>query len=474
MPLPSNKFAAELSKRRRAVEDSFPKQQAFIRSKARRKAALGTRRCGKTVGVLIDMVLDAMDHPRSLYAYIALTKESAETIAWNTLKDLSDKYDFKIYFIESKLRAEFPNGASLSIYGADNPIWIRKFKGHKYRGVAIDEAGEFTSIDLRDFINRIISPCLVDQLGILYLVGTPGYILDGMWWDVTRPDKENRDVGWDVHEWSIEDNPHVSGQWAFEYASMLKEYGNELESFPWFQREWRGRWVVDTEDNVYAYEAKRNNNQIEPDFISTLPPGTRLCLGVDAGYTDATAFVLGAYGPELPHLQIIECYKRSEMLFDDIAGIISDYMGRFPGLRIIADPNSRRFMEEMVKRHHLPLEPANKFQDQKPYAIGVMNNDFQAGRIKLNMPACVEYAKELVELKKLKKPNNEWKEHPLCANDLCDAALYVHRETLHYKWREREVAPAVGTPEYYETVAQRLKKQSTQRLKKAGQEWWER
>jgi len=466
---------AELAKRNKIVEDCFPVgQRPMVQAAlggARRVAAMVPRRSGKTCGVLRAMARDALDHPRARYAYIALTKNSAEDIVWMELEEMNDTYGLQLHMTNTKLRAEFMNGATISIFGADNVTWLKKFKGQKFRMVAIDEAGEF-DIDLRDFIYRVIGPTLTDHLGTLFMVGTPGYIMGNYWWDITRPEPELREKGWEVFVWDKDDNPYIRDQWSIEYADMREQYGADLESMVWFQREHRGKWVVDTEDNVYIYNHERNSTQMT---VQELPEDTRLILGVDAGYTDAAGFVLGAYGPNLPELVYLECYKRSEMLFDDIAEYIAGYLDEYPGLRIIADPNSLRFMEEMRRRWRLPMEDAQKgtAREMKIDHIRVMNNDFSNGTIKLNMPACKEYAKELIELKKKRKPNGKWEEHPRCANDLCDAALYIHREALHYLYTEKRKPPMEGTEEYFKAKSNKLRAEAQARLRGKNKAWWE-
>lgn len=416
------------------------------------------------------MVSDALNYPRARYAYIALTKESAEGIVWKELEDINDKYGLRLHLMESRLRAEFPNGAELSLYGADRPEWMKKFKGRKFRMVVIDEAGEY-DIDLRDFIFRVISPCLTDLLGSLWLIGTPGIIQDGYWWDVTNPDPGKRDPGWSYHWWDKYDNPYIVEQWKIELNELIQKYGPDVETQPWFLREHRGKWVVDTGDNVYEFQDGRNTCDTAKD---DLPPSTKYILGVDHGVDDATAFIVGAYGPDIPDLIYLECYKRKGMHFDEIAKMINSYMDEYPGMRVIADPNSKRFMYEMVDRYRLPVENADKFSNQKPYSIQVYNNDAMAGRIKINSIACSGYIKELLNLKKQRRPNGEWKEHPTCPNDICDAALYIHKETQHWRHTQPVIEPEFGSWEHYERVSKNLKRKAETRiLKQQSREWWE-
>ena len=59
---------------------------------------------------------------------------------WPVLHELNDKHDLGCTFLDSKLIMTYPNGATLRLYGADMKNFIKRLKGRKYPGVAIDEA----------------------------------------------------------------------------------------------------------------------------------------------------------------------------------------------------------------------------------------------------------------------------------------------------------------------------------------------
>ncbi len=78
--------------RRRGVLDAlFPEQRKAVEDPSRRKAYCTTRRSGKTYAVLSDFLDDGMKNEACQYAYVALTRPSAEQISWPILKELDKK-----------------------------------------------------------------------------------------------------------------------------------------------------------------------------------------------------------------------------------------------------------------------------------------------------------------------------------------------------------------------------------------------
>lgn len=467
------KLKEEMARRKGVLEGCFDKQQSAILSPSRQKAILTSRRAGKTNTVLRGMLLDAFENPDSKYAYIGLSRITAENIVWKELEFINDAHKLGIELQGYRLRANLPNRSSITLYGADQPGWIKKFKGAKYRECVIDEAGEF-EIDLQDFIYRVIRPTLTDQLGKLWLIGTPGIVPSGFWWQVTRPDVENRARGWDLHRWHTMDNPFIKEQYQTDLVDLRNVYGTELETLPWFRREWLGEWCFDTEGNVYKYRPELSDID---NFVQQ--PGDKYVLAIDPGIVDACGFVVGCYN-EARHdrLVFLECFKAPNLEVDEIISRIRSYQEQFPGLRIIGDESAAYVMQQ-IRNRGINIE--NSIKTEKINAISVFNNDLVAGRIKLLQPNCRPYAEEMFDLKRHYKLDDErkegnvivgkWKEHPKQANDLCDCGLYIHRICTAYNYTEPEPPIQHGSEEYYEKITNKLKDQARAKVS-APNHWW--
>ena len=128
------------------------------------------RRAGKTVACIFDMVKRALENPlpKARYAFIAPTYSQAKTAAWDYLQQAIAP--FLAYpgasVHQSELRANFPNGSQIRLFGADNPDSLR---GMYLDGVVFDE---YADIDPSAY-ERVISPALSDRQGWATFIGTP-------------------------------------------------------------------------------------------------------------------------------------------------------------------------------------------------------------------------------------------------------------------------------------------------------------
>lgn len=143
-----------------------PFRQFHIRTQ--RWAAMAChRRAGKTVGCVADLVLDAKHTKKqdSRFGYVAPLFNQAKDIAWPYVKRLTADIP-GVSLNESELRADFPNGARVRIYGADNPDRLR---GGYFDGVVLDEYA-----DMRPSVwGEVIRPMLMDRRGWAAFIGTP-------------------------------------------------------------------------------------------------------------------------------------------------------------------------------------------------------------------------------------------------------------------------------------------------------------
>lgn len=122
------------------------------------------RRAGKTVATLNHLQRDALKTPNSRYAFIAPTYKQAKDIAWDILKSYARSVP-GVQFNESELRVDYPNGARVRLYGADNPDSLR---GIALWGVVFDEYSQQPS----NIFGEIISKALADHYGYAIWIGT--------------------------------------------------------------------------------------------------------------------------------------------------------------------------------------------------------------------------------------------------------------------------------------------------------------
>lgn len=146
-----------------------PQFGAYHDRKERFAKIVAHRRFGKTVGCINDKIKAALSNTRQYppprYAYVAPTYTQAKDIAWSYLKHYSAPIP-GIKTSESELWVEYPNGARIRLYGADN---YDRMRGLYHDGVTIDEPAQ---MDPRAW-PEVIRPTLSDYQGWGTFIGTP-------------------------------------------------------------------------------------------------------------------------------------------------------------------------------------------------------------------------------------------------------------------------------------------------------------
>ncbi len=130
-------------------------------------AAVAHRRFGKTVMSINQLIKRALTHDkeRPRMAYLAPTYSQGKSIAWDFIQHYSAPIP-GVTFNQSELRADYPNGGQLRIYGADSPDNLR---GLYLDGIVLDEYGLMSP----KVFSEVIRPALSDREGWAFFIGTP-------------------------------------------------------------------------------------------------------------------------------------------------------------------------------------------------------------------------------------------------------------------------------------------------------------
>ena len=125
------------------------------------------RRMGKTVCAINHVIFAALESTveRPRFAYIAPTYRQAKLIAWDYVKAYTGPLP-GIEQRESDLIVNFPNGARMQLFGADNPDALR---GLFFDGVVFDEFG----LQPANVFSEVVRPALTDRKGWALFLGTP-------------------------------------------------------------------------------------------------------------------------------------------------------------------------------------------------------------------------------------------------------------------------------------------------------------
>lgn len=454
-----NKILAEAKKRAAratvdVLEGSFPQQSAFITDPSRRKAALCTRRAGKTNAAVLMMIYELTRNPNFNCMYIGLTRDTCREIL-KVVKKFNKKFNLGCRFFKTyKDAVVFPNGSTISLFGMDKEKEMEKIlgQGENLKLVVIDECASY-SISLKDLIEKHISPMLIDNKGTLVMIGTPGNNRNHFC-DITEPegDEPIRVPGWSVHRWKGTDNPYVAEEYQKEVDGLLALYGPDHIHDPGFQQMYLGKWTID--HNAKAYKAGPKN------YIQELPPGNyKYHLSQDLGWSDENSFIVRATKDNDPLIYFVESFSKSEMYLDDIIQQIEilerKYVNGNRFEQYVIDSANKQYVEELRKRSRRPFIAAAK--TEKINYVHMMNSDFLLNKIKILEPNCQSLIKEYNKLTIITKPNG--KQEISAGDHNADAALYSWRQAYNYNAQPLDTKVKTETDkmnDYWDREAQKL------------------
>jgi len=426
-------------------DNRFHQQKNFIEDPAKLKALWCTRRAAKSYTAGLYMVKQALENPGSNCLFIGLTRLSAKGIIWkDVLKVINRKHNITSpdAFNSTELTWTFDNGSVIWLTGVDaDEDEMDKLLGKKYRLACLDEASFYT-IDMRRLIYGILKPAVADERGTICLMGTSSNFTQGLFFDITT----GVEPGWSLHTWSAFDNPYVAKQWQ-EELDEIDKLRPLFKETPLYKQWYLNEWVIDTEKLVYKFNQDRNLFDKRPELR---PDGWSYVLGVDLGLEDDSAFVLCAFHENDPILYITTTFNKKGMDITDVANKIKEFLAQYSIGKVIIDGSNKQAVEEMRRRHGVPLEPADK--KEKSDFIELLNTELIQAKIKINNK-CTNLINELMGLvwvtegDKIKFPR---KEHPALPNHLCDALLYAWRYCYSYMAEIPTKRPVMGTKAWHD------------------------
>lgn len=423
------------------MSSAFAQQRKFMEDPCRLKAALCTRRAGKSYSMGLLIYKEAMQNPGCSILYLGLSYQAAKRIILKDIfMEISKRFSIPLQVNHSDLSLRFPNGSMVYINGADaNEKAHSKLLGQKYKLVVIDEAAEWKT-DLIGLVYNTLKPAMVDNDGTICMVGVPGNV-HGFFYDVTTQarDPHSKKVifpGWSIHKWTAHDNPHVGKRWKDEIDKILKEDPHFVES-PVYKQQYLGQWVMDPDATCYRYDDDRNR-------VPELPqPKDRyeFVLGVDLGWNDPTAFVLGAYlkdGSE-SRMYVVHASKQSKMLPDDIATRVHELEKEYEIGRYIIDGANKQLMQDLIQRLGIPFEPATKGTTvtKKRDYIHMASADLLQRKVVVAGDECEDLVDEWKKLVWDKTDRYNPHEHRACENHCADAFLYAWMECYAFNQKLR-------------------------------------
>jgi hypothetical protein len=421
------------------LDPNFPKQNAFINDTARYISAQCSRRAGKTNGLAYRFFKTMEKYPKSQCIYLGHTRDSAKGAIWPVLNEINEKYKLGCTFLESKLQMKHPNGSILHILGADMSNYIKRLRGRKFPGVAIDEAQDFGT-HLESLIDDVLTPSIADYTdGWLAVTGTPGPVPQGYFFDVTC----NHRFGFSHHGWTLYENPNMPNPEAFVADLKLRKGWDDTN--PTLKREWLNEWVLDVDALWIQYSEARNHYQ-------ELPKGHKWnhVMGVDLGYRDADALAVLAWSETHPSTFLVEEQITAKQGMTALIAQIDAMQKKYDVAKIVMDEGGlgKKLAEDIRQRFGCPLEPADKAHKQDN--VEFLNDAMRLGKFMAKGASRFAQDSYLVQIDWDKSTPNRIILKKGFHSDIIDAVLYAFRESYAYTHKPEATKPVYGSKAWAE------------------------
>lgn len=441
-------------------EYCFPEQIKFIKDPAKYKTAVCSRRAGKSIACAADLINTCLENDNINCLYITLSRKSAKNIIWNNLLEILDTYEITYQVNNTDLIIKFKNKSTIYISGAKDESEIKKFLGLALFKVYIDEAQAFRPY-IKSLIDDVISPALIDYNGYLILIGTPGPVPVGAFYESSHSSE------WSNHKWTMKENPWIEKKSKKSFdeilADELKRRGVDAQD-PSVRREIFGEWAHDEQSLVYKYSDHINHFE----FAEIENGNYDYVFGVDIGYEDSDAIAVLKYSHDTGKCYLVyEDLKRHQTI-SELAARVKELEALYKPVKMVMDAGAlgKKIQHELLVRFGLNLEAADK--NRKFEFIELLNNDLRTGNLFARKDSQFAEDCKLVQWDRSnpQKPKISDRYH----SDINDAVLYSWRLCKHYFVTQKTNNPSPDDPNYSKWLEQDFIKKLTEKQEK---DWWE-
>lgn len=449
-----------------------PPQRDLVTDSSPHVSGLCPRRAGKSFAGAAAALITGEAKPGSISIIISLNLRQLKRLYWSGgpsgIFALDRRFNLGLEYNATELRWEHQNGSIGYLLGAEDTQQREVIRGMEADLYLVDECKSFAPDDLAELVDEIIDPQRQTRGGRLILIGTPGSIPDGPFYQATC-DKAHDDLGrpyliphtekqdqwgrsakedllWSHHHWTLQDN--TAAPWQWEEACRKKRSKGWADDEPIWLRESLGQWTSGTEGLIYRYFAEKSSGRVSwypertDDNPTGLPPADgpwHLIGGLDLGFEADTAFVLAAYSQRTRELRHIWDWSERHMLPGDIAELIRGAERRFGRIeRIMVDAGNLgvTICEQLKLEYGLPVERSEK--RERYDFIELLNEGFCRGEVKIIPGTTLEKQliigqwklgdrrlDEAIRLGKLVEDRS-------VPNHAADALLYLYRGAMHH------------------------------------------
>lgn len=400
----------------------FKQQLDFVNDAHPFATAVCSVRAGKTIACAADLTRTALARAGVVCLYITLSRSNAKKIIWPELRKINTDFGLGGKVNESELSIKFSNGSTIYASGASDRSEVEKFRGLALALCYIDETQSFRDY-IRELVDEVIAKRLFDYAGKLRLIGTPGPVPVGYFYEcATSPE-------WSHHAWTMFENPWLPKKSGLTHEEILerelKRKGVTRQD-PSIRRECFGEWAFDPNALVFRYSKELNH-------FDELPTSHRwsYVIGIDVGFDDADAISVIAWSPDHPGAYLVHEDVATKQGITALAEKIQSTIDTYGPDKIVMDTGGlgKKIAEELQMRYSLPIvaaEKARKFE-----FIELLNDAMRTRRFFASSNGRFAQDCMLVEWD---RDSIQPKIKDTYHSDICDATLYAFREVFHWMY----------------------------------------
>lgn len=423
---------------------------------ARFATAVCSVRAGKTTACAADLIDTALRQSGTTGLYITLARSSAKRIVWPELKKIVRDFKIEVRPNEVELSLYFPNGSTIYCSGANTEAETEKLRGLSNVALAyVDESQAFRA-HLKELVEDVLVKRLYDTNGRCRLIGTPGPVLTGYFYDASQSPE------WSHHKWTLHNNPWIERKSGLTVDQLIQQdmarKGVDIND-PSIQRECFGRWAYDPQALILQYQAELNH-------YDELPKGNwKYILGMDFGFNDADSFSVLGWTDGSPDTYLIEEQVKEKQTYEQMVENFELLHKEYHFLAIEADPGGggKKLIESLRARYPtMPLNVADKVE--KMANLKILNNSLRTGRFKAKANSRFAQDCNLLErdIDKSTPDKIVIKGH----SDAIDSVLYPFKKSPAYYFKPPVLTPQPGTPEHDAWLAKEFERGTMERLER--------
>lgn len=418
----------------------FPEQLLFVKDCAANKLAVCSRRAGKTVSCSAHLIDVATNTANVVCLYITLSRNNAKKIIWRDLLKINKEYKLNGVPNLTELSLSFSNGSIIYLSGAKDKQEIANFRGLALKLCYIDEAQSFRTY-IKELIDDVLAPALMDHAGTLCLIGTPSPVKTGFFYDSWA--SEN---GWSKHHWTFLNNPFLTKTSKMTHEAMLdrelKRRGVGIEDSS-IQREWFGKWVNDSDSLLIHYTPAKNHYLSLPQLPQNA--SFNYILGIDLGFNDADALAVIAWSEQDKTTYLVEEIVTPEQGLTELVEQVNFLNKKYDISKMVIDEGGlgKKLAEEMRRRHGIPVQGADK--TRKMENIAFLNDALRSEKFKAKSASKFAQDSYLVEIDREKTTPTKIVVSNRYHSDIIDAVLYAFKESPAFTYQAQEQKPIYGS-----------------------------